>query len=418
MERITEKSLIFSRLMYIIEACLEYLISILVAGSFLATLTKELGFSDSLTAILSSIISLGCMFQLISLSIRKTRVKRFVIVLSILNQLLFMLLYVTPLFSFDKKFKIGIFIVLIVVAYLLYNIAHPKKINWLMSLVEDRQRGRFTANKEIVSLIVGIVFSFSMGGIIDHFTQSNQTRTAFIISAAVIFILMLLHSITMILTVEKEAPLAEKKNVFSSLKDIVKNKNILHVAVLFVLYYISAYSSTPFYGTYQINELGFSLKLVSAIAMIGSVSRILVSRFWGVYADKTSFAKMMEKCLIFLASSQVAIIFATPKTGVVMLILYHLLHGIALGGINSALINMVFDYAPAEKRSDSLALTQTLAGITGFVTTLVVSPLVSFIQKNNNMVFGLNVYAQQLITAIALLFTLTMIIYTRKMLKK
>ncbi len=418
MERITEKSLIFSRLMYIIEACLEYLISILVAGSFLATLTKELGFSDSLTAILSSIISLGCMFQLISLSIRKTRVKRFVIVLSILNQLLFMLLYVTPLFSFDKKFKIGIFIVLIVVAYLLYNIAHPKKINWLMSLVEDRQRGRFTANKEIVSLIVGIVFSFLMGGIIDHFTQSNRTRTAFIISAAVIFILMLLHSITMILTVEKEAPLAEKKNVFSSLKDIVKNKNILHVAVLFVLYYISAYSSTPFYGTYQINELGFSLKLVSAIAMIGSVSRILVSRFWGVYADKTSFAKMMEKCLIFLASSQVAIIFATPKTGVVMLILYHLLHGIALGGINSALINMVFDYAPAEKRSDSLALTQTLAGITGFVTTLAVSPLVSFIQKNNNMVFGLNVYAQQLITAIALLFTLTMIIYTRKMLKK
>ncbi len=52
--------------MYIFEAGPEYLISILVAGSFLATLTRELGISDGLTGILSSIISLGCLFQLLS----------------------------------------------------------------------------------------------------------------------------------------------------------------------------------------------------------------------------------------------------------------------------------------------------------------------------------------------------------------
>ena len=50
------------RFMYILEAALEYFIALLVAGSFLATLTKELGFSDSLTGILSSVISLGCLF--------------------------------------------------------------------------------------------------------------------------------------------------------------------------------------------------------------------------------------------------------------------------------------------------------------------------------------------------------------------
>ena len=44
--------------MYIFEAAFQHLISILVAGSFLATLTQELGISDSLTGILSSIISL------------------------------------------------------------------------------------------------------------------------------------------------------------------------------------------------------------------------------------------------------------------------------------------------------------------------------------------------------------------------
>ena len=52
--------------LYIIEATLEYLVSILVAGSFLATLTKQLGIRDELTGIISSFISLGCAFQLLS----------------------------------------------------------------------------------------------------------------------------------------------------------------------------------------------------------------------------------------------------------------------------------------------------------------------------------------------------------------
>ena len=58
------------RIMYIFEALFEYLISILVTGSFLATLTKQLNFSDSLTGILSSVISLGCLFQIISIAFK------------------------------------------------------------------------------------------------------------------------------------------------------------------------------------------------------------------------------------------------------------------------------------------------------------------------------------------------------------
>ena len=42
--------------LYIFEAALEYLVAILCAGSFLATLTGSLGMSDSLTGIVSSFI--------------------------------------------------------------------------------------------------------------------------------------------------------------------------------------------------------------------------------------------------------------------------------------------------------------------------------------------------------------------------
>ena len=82
MKKIFQNSLKISRILYIIEAAIEYFISILVAGSFLATLTKELGISDSLTGILSSVISLGCLFQLFSIFLRRNKMKSIVIIFS------------------------------------------------------------------------------------------------------------------------------------------------------------------------------------------------------------------------------------------------------------------------------------------------------------------------------------------------
>lgn len=399
--------------MYILEAGLEYLISILVAGSYLATLTKELGFSDSLTGILSSVISLGCLFQLLSIFIRREAVKSLVIVMSILNQLLFMFLYVVPIIHISSQAKTFLFVICIFSAYLIYNIAHPKKINWLMSLVDNQHRGRFTANKEISSLLAGMFFSYGMGTLIDFYNEQGRQRTAFVISAMVIFILMLLHTASMLLAPEQNATTPPQKNLLTGIKEIISNRNVLHVTVIFVLYYISTYVATPFYGTYLINELCFSLKLVSALTIVSSLLRILVSKFWGQYADKTSFTNMTQKCLFVLGLGYFFAACAVPVNGKIMFALYYAFHGIAMGGINSALINLVFDYVPIDKRSDSLAICQAASGVAGFVATLAVSPLIASIQANGNQLFGLHLYAQQLVSGIAFVIVMAAIIYIR-----
>jgi MFS family permease len=404
--------------LYVAEAALEYLISILVTGSFLATLTKQLGFSDSLTGILSAIVSLGCLFQLFSLSVRRIRVKKTVIVLSIMNQMLFLLLYVVPTTSFSKQMKTILFVALILSAYILYNFAHPKKISWLMSLVDNKHRGSFTANKEIISLLSGMVFSYFMGSLIDRFAEAGEMRTAFSLSAITIFLLCLLHTLTMCFTTEREDTQAKSQNIKSAIADLFQDKKVLQVSLLFVIYHISTGIAAPFYGTYQIGELGLNLKFVSAMAMTGSIARILVSRAWGRYADKNSFAGMIIRCFLFFALAQGCVIFTTPKTGKMLFTLYYIFHGIALGGINSALINLIFDYTPQEKRADALAVTQAIAGLTGFLTTLVISPLVSCIQFNGNKVLGIPIFAQQFVTVLALLFTILAIIYTKYILLK
>lgn len=405
------------RLMYIFEAALEYLISVLVAGSFLATLTKELGFSDSLTGVLSSVISLGCLFQLFSLTINRGRSKNFVIVLSVSNQLLFMALYIIPLLSVGSRLKTVLFVAIIILAYFIYNLAHPKKINWLMSLVDDTHRGRFTANKEVISLIAGMIFTFLMGSVVDYYADSGRIKTAFIISAAVIFILMLMHTFSLIYTVEKPKPYEEKKSIAKNISDVFNNKDILKVTAVFVLYNIANYAAIPFYSTYQVNELGFSLKFISLLTIASSITRLSVSKFWGRYADKNSFAKMIEKCFLILILSFIFVIFAMPSNAKIMFPLYYIFHGIAMGGINSALINMIFDYAPYENRADTLAISQAASGVSGFLTTLAVSPLVASIQSKGISILGCSLYAQQVVTVISLVIIVFVIIYVKSLFK-
>ncbi len=252
-----ERAIKRGRKLYMLEAALEYLISILVAGSFLATLTRELGMSDSLTGILSSVISLGCLFQLLSVSVQRTRVKPMVITLSVVNQILFLLLYLIPLAPLSGQTKIVLFVVLVFLAYLIYNFAHPKKINWLMSLVEDAERGIFTANKEILSLLAGMAFSFGMGAMSDHFAAIGKIRVAFVISAAVIFLVMVLHTVSMLLAVEPEQKSVPKRSLRQGFAEVLRDKTLRTITLVFVLYQVAHSVSTPFYGTYQINELGF-----------------------------------------------------------------------------------------------------------------------------------------------------------------
>ena len=102
-----EKAYKRSRAMYIIEAGLEYLISILFAESFLPRLTgaNGLNLAEPVRNVISAVISLGCVFQLLAMLLRRGRAKPLVLTLSVSNQLLFMFLYIIPIFDLHRTKK-------------------------------------------------------------------------------------------------------------------------------------------------------------------------------------------------------------------------------------------------------------------------------------------------------------------------
>ncbi len=405
-----------SRLFYIIESALEYFVSILVTGAYIAKLTANLGFSDSLTAILTSFVALGCSFQLFAVFFfRGGSVKRKVTLFYIINQLLFMSVYFVPFFNLSRPLKTTLFIVLLMAAYFFLNIVFAPRTNWFMSLVDNSKRGSFTAIKEAVSLGGGFLFNLGIGAVIDHFEKNGQIRTAFIIAAAAIFVLTVSHTLTLVFSKEKPSPEIPKTvSVGQRFKNVFGDKTIMKVIMLSVFWTISTHITTAFFGTYQTKELGFSMKFVAILSIIYAVVRIACSFVLARIADRKSFAYMLKYAYGLATLGFLVAVFMVPSNGKVFYTLYYCLFAAAMGGINSAEINLIFDYASPEKRSDALMVKQTIYGLAGFLATVAVTPLVTYIQNNGNQFLGMHVYAQQVLSAISVIFGVLVIIYLQK----
>lgn len=397
----------FSRLLYIIEATLEYFISLAVGGVYLAKITQYIGISDAVTGIITAFVSLGCGFQIIALFLaHKKPVKRWVTVGHIVSQMLFALMYFVPLLSISKTGKTVLLIVTLFVAQIIHNAINSPKINWYMSLVDDKKRGSFTANKEIVSLIGGMLFTYGLGTMMDHL----ENKVAFVVGGVLLFVLLGLHTLTLVFAKEKPSEKTQV-NVKDSIKALVQNKTLLKIIVVFVIWNIANYATSSFSGAYQVGALGFTTTLASVIAIMSSIARVIFSKPLGKFADKHSFCKMLYICFAIEALAFAINIFTVPSNGKVLFTIYSIIHAIGQAGINSAIINLSYDYVPDEQKTGAVALVNTFSGFAGFFTTLALSPLVDRIQKNGNKLFGINMQAQQLLSVISLMFTIVILIY-------
>ena len=400
-----------SRFMYILEAAFDYFISILVAGAYLAKVTSYIGMSDSMTGILTAFVSLGCGMQIVAVFLtRMKRVKSMVVTASIVNQLLFATVYLVPFLPETLRVpRSVILLVALLAAQAVMNVTRSSMINWMMSHVDDRQRGVFTAKKEIVSLVGGIAFNFLMGAVIDVFEANGNQRGAFFVCALTVLGLSLLHTFTLLLTAEKEKD--EKDKPYVSFRALLFDKNLVKIIVFSVLWHIAQYICAPFLGAYEVGTLGFSMTFIATLSMVASLTRVGVSMPMGRFADKHSFASAMMLCFVIRTVAFLAVAFSAPGVGKFILPVYTVLNAVSMAGISGGTINLVYDYVPREGRVAAMALQNAIAGVAGFLTTLAVSPLVDRIQANGNTFLGFPIYAQQLLAIFACIGNIIVVLY-------
>jgi len=119
----------------------------------------------------------------------------------------------------------------------------------------------------------------------------------------------------------------------------------------------------------------------------------------------------MILCISIAALSFGINVFAVPANGMILFTLYSILHAVSMAGINSGLTNLVYDYVPHEQRVAALALQNSIAGLIGFGTTCLAGVLVEHIQASGNVFLGINIYAQQVVSAISFAACILLLLY-------
>ena len=387
-----------SRAMYMIEALFEYFIQILVTGAYLAKLTTTIGISDSMTAILAAITSLSGLFQLISIYLaHKTPVKRWIIPCQIISQMMFCALYLIPIFGIKKNAGI-IFFIVIVLGYGIKSVCAPPKANWFIPLVDPDKRGMYRSILTIISVIGGTVFTYIMGIVVDSFSESGNNQGLFITISIIIFVLVILNNVPLMISKEKPTEIEKGKSPLISVKQVMKKKSYRRLLLCFTLFSIASGLTSPFLGTYQIKELGFSMTFIAELGVAINILWVISLYVCGRISRKVSNQTMMIAAYIFAIFDYLSVIFLHPSTAVILFISHRTFATVYSSCNAVGNNNLYFDITrSSDERICAISLATIMTGSLSFLTTLAVTPLVNYIQANPIYLGGTQVYAQQIL---------------------
>ncbi len=408
-----------SRGAHIAQCMFDYVISLLAADAFLAKLLNYVGMSDSLIGIISSITALSFLFQLLSIwYVKKIRnIKRSVTVGYTVSQLLLFSVYLIPFIKAPLNVKIWIVVAFLIASYLIKSLVSGLNFEWANSFVAPEKRARFNAINEIVSLLAVIVFTFTLGIMLDKFSNSGELEKGFLFVACSIFIFSAFNLISFILIKNKEnEKQISERSFFETSINVLKDGSFRPVIVLTVLYNASRYMNYGFLGIYKTKDLMMSVAAIQAINIFGIILRIFVSRPFGSYSDKKSFASGFALACILEGAACLVMSITTPQSRW-LYIVYSALFNISCAGSEMNAYNIVYNYIDKKHFIAALAIKNSIGGVCGMAAAFFAGKILSLIQSRENMIFGVHIYGQQVLCFISFVLFVLTAIYIKKKLK-
>lgn len=410
-----------SRMAYYIQCVTEYLVTLLVADAFLAKLLKHIGLDDATIGIVSSLTSLAFLVQLGTIVLMRyvQNVKRTVILIDVFSMLSFMMTFLVPFLPVSAGIRKVLVFLTISGGFLLKYLQLNLYYKWGNSFVSPERRGAFSARNNAISLAAGVVFSLIMGKLVDHYEQCGKIETSFLIISISIAVLTVVDFLMLLLIYpysESDAR-RQQKPLRDVMKNTLGNRSFRNAVILISLYDTARYLCVGFLGTFKTQELLMSVSTVQLINIAANTLRCLFSGRVGRWSDRTSFAHVYRMGLIVCAASFVCLVFTKPETR--WLIAAHMvLYNLAMTAIPSNANNMTYSYVPIDYFVQAQAIRCSIAGVLGFLASLVGSRILVSVQANGNRLFNIPVYGQQVLAMLALSVLIVAIFFGKTVVEK
>lgn len=410
-----------SRASYMAQCTVEYFVSLLVTDAFLAKLLSSIGISDALVGIISSFITLAFVVQLMSIPLVRLKVstKKLVITFDTLSIFFFMFMYLIPFLPVNQTQQTVLIMISILMAYVGKYLILSICFKWANAYVEPSKRASYSAVKEMLSLFSGMIFTAVIGYIIDRFEKIGNLNGAFLFIAISVLVLNVCNFVCLMMIKKEDASEHEGDNEPFSviLKNTIGNKNFRSIIILTVLWDVARYFTVGFLGIFKTNDLLISVFAIQLINIIANLARMAISKPFGRYSDKHSYAAGF-KLALYLASGAFFINMFTTKSTWFLIVVYTILYNCSVAGTNQNSFNIAYSYVDSKYITQAMAIKNCIGGLFGFGASIVGGKLLDVVQANNNMVFGVHIYGQQILSGISFVVSFIAIVYIKKVIEK
>ncbi len=390
---------------YVTQCTLEHLLGLLVLDAFLAKLLSYIGLGDALVGIITSFTSVAFLFQLLSIGLVQSKVstKRIVIVADVASQMSFMLIYLVPFLPLPDMAKKLLVMALVMLGQATKTIISSLYFKWANTYVDPDQRATFSARKECISLLAGIVFSAVMGAVIDRFESIGNIQGGFLFIASAMLIINVANFISLVL-IKDEAP-DVRNSMRVSTKElmgyILSDKTFLRYILIGFLFSLAGGLTYGFVGIYKTKDLAFGILTIQIVNIAADFLRMGVSMPIARYSNKYGFMRGIQLAEILVAIGYLLLVFTTPATRW-LIIPYTFLGTVSSAASYQNSFNIGYTLLPDKYMAQGMAIKRTLSGLVSFFASILGGWILDMIQSSGNRVFGIPMRAQQFLALISL----------------
>ncbi|MDQ0108698.1 MFS family permease [Chitinophaga terrae (ex Kim and Jung 2007)] len=325
----------------------------LTGGAFLVAMALLMGANNLQIGLLAALPTFTNVFQLISVwLVRRTNNRRAVAVYcNLLARIPLLLIGLIPLI-WPRAGNIHFLLIFLSLFYFFGSLAGPSWNAWMKDLIPEAQMGVYFARRSSYTQALNVVLSLAAAFGIDYIRQRspNQELTAYYW----MFVLAGVAGIVgafILAGAPEPAMEAKKDNLFKLLQKPFRDQNFLRLLWFSSAWVFAVNIATPFFTVFMMKGMGLSLSYITVLLMISQLTGVFTFRVWGVFADrysnKTILAISGPMYVLTLLCWCFVGIYSNLYANLALLVLIHIVTGIANAGITLSTTNIGLKLAPS-----------------------------------------------------------------------
>jgi MFS family permease len=281
-------------------------------------------------------------------------------------QLLWIPIALTPFFmNVPSAGAISILLGLLAIRGVFVAISNCAWNGWIRDLIPQHILGSIMGRRLALAAFAGIVFGLSAAFFADWWTGQYSGDTQ-VLGYTIpllfgIFVLALASPIFMSMMPEPlmAPPPETKPSLAGVITDPFRDKNYRKLLRFLFLWGLAINLATPFFAVYMLQRLGLPLSAVIGFSILSQVFNIIFLRVWGRLSDQFGHKAVLSVCV----SLYLLVLLIWPFTTmperyfmtIPLLVIIHILAGIATAGVTLATGTIGLKLAPSGKATGYLA---------------------------------------------------------------